>query len=64
MKCPLHYKIVGYNGTAQILDYFTCLKGECAWWDDGAPGCSVLSIAQELATIRQKGELENEAKTR
>ena len=64
MKCPLI--IAGYNATrAGDLAYRgDCLKEECAWWDDGEPGCAILTIARELATIRQKGEVENEAKLR
>jgi hypothetical protein len=58
MKCPLRsLSSKGAYDQAQYED-LDCLKEQCSWWDDGHPGCSILTIAQELAIKRQKEELE------
>ena len=58
MNCPLI--MAGWNAARGGDEAFEpdCLQEECAWWDDGHPGCSILTIAQELAIKRQKEEVE------
>ena len=58
MKCPLF--TIGYLANPEVLrgDAEDCYEAECAWWDDGQPGCSILTIAKELATKRQKEEIQ------
>ena len=58
MKCPLIRKLNQDENSPLSLVSANCLKEECAWWDDGHPGCANLTIAQELATKRQKEEVE------
>ena len=58
MKCPLLLMAgIAHEGEPRC-PIQECLHAWCAWWDDGQPGCAILTIATELATIRQKGELE------
>ena len=58
MKCPLLSMagiIINYPEDSLNVE---CFQAECAWWDDGHPGCAILTLAQELATMQQKDELE------
>jgi len=59
MKCPLLQHTIFPPGEDPEQMFEECLKEECAWWDDGHPGCSILTIAQELATKRQKEEVKS-----
>lgn len=51
MKCPLFcigdYNLPSIKGSSD----FDCLKEECAWWDDGTPGCALLAVAKSLQKI-------------
>ena len=58
MKCPKYKAAYIASGFAQPNVDIECDREECAWWDDGQPGCAVLTIAQELATKRQQEEVE------
>lgn len=58
MKCPLMFMSWQSKPKERSFQPVECLKGKCAWWDNGQPGCAILTIAQELATIRQKEEVE------
>ena len=58
MKCPLFHLVDMGTCVPVSKKEYDCLQAECAWWDDGHPGCATLTLAQELATMRQKDELE------
>ena len=57
MKCPLLVVALEAKGLNFNLREEDCLKEECAWWDNGTPGCAILTIAQELAIKRQIEEV-------
>ena len=58
MKCPLFVANTLVDRRNEFEDWTVCLGDACAWWDDGQPGCSILTIAKELATKRQKEEIQ------
>ena len=51
MRCPL-IKIVEQVASATLeVAPANCLKGECAWWDDGDECCMVFEIGAKLCGI-------------
>lgn len=51
MKCPLHYKVIRYEQTQQVVDFFDCVKEECAWWYKENRCCAMLTFAQGSSYI-------------
>lgn len=36
------------------IEVLPCCKGRCAWWDEDANRCVIMTIAKELSKIRRK----------
>jgi hypothetical protein len=52
MKCPLQTLIKPGVGTHQWVDFFECIKEECAWWNVLEHECCHITIARELSVIK------------
>lgn len=51
MKCPMQTLIKQGVGTNQWVEFFECIRKDCAWWDLVQDKCAIVALSSILTAI-------------